>query len=354
MRNRENGGADLADRHPDNALIHPGMIVPSREDFVVECVLNPAAFEFQGRTGLLLRVAERPAQEHGWISTPVIGRDGRVEILRFRSGDPEVDASDPRLIRHRNTTYLTTLSHLRAAWSATGSGFSIEETPTLAGAGPQEAYGIEDARVVKLDSGYFLTYTAVSSLGHGVGMISTQDWQTFERHGMILPPPNKDCAIFGEKTGNDFWMLHRPTTSDFAGNCIWSAVSEDLLHWTDHRFVAAPRPGMWDEGRIGPGAAPIKTESGWLEIYHGATFDHRYCLGALLLDLENPSTVLARSQAPIMEPLADYERLGFLGSVVFTNGHIVSGDRITLYYGAADRVVCSAELSLKEILATLQ
>lgn len=111
---------------------------------------------------------------------------------------------------------------------------------------------------------------------------------------------------------------------------------------------------MWDNTRIGAGAAPIKTNEGWLEIYHGANNEHRYCLGALLLDLNEPWKVLARSIEPIMEPIMDYEKTGFFGNVVFTNGHIVDGDTITLYYGASDEVICGATLSINHILDTLK
>ena len=90
-----------------------------------------------------------------------------------------------------------------------------------------------------------------------------------------------------------------------------------------------------------------------MAVYHGANEDNRYCLGALLLDLEDPSKVVSRSEDPLMEPLEVYERKGFFGNVVFTNGHLLDGDRLTLYYGASDSVICSAELSVSEILQTL-
>lgn len=340
-------------RSSANPILAPGQVRPSHPDFVVECLLNPGAFRWNGLTGLLLRVAERPRQEEGWISTPILSEDGEVEIRRFRTTDPEVDLSDPRLIRHRGVTFLTTLSHLRLAWSPDGVKFAVEDQPALLGHGAGETYGVEDARVVRIGDTFHVTYTAVSDKGHGVGMAATKDWASFERRGMILPPPNKDCAIFERAIDGRFWMHHRPTTNDFAGNCIWAAVSEDLVHWSGHRFVAAPRPGCWDEGRVGAGAAPVETEHGWLSIYHGATKDHRYCLGLLLLDLHDPSKVLARSARPIMEPEADYESEGFLGGVIFTNGHVLDGDKLTVYYGAADRVVCAADFSLKGLLSTL-
>ena len=95
-------------------------------------------------------------------------------------------------------------------------------------------------------------------------------------------------------------------------------------------------------------------EEGWLEIYHGADYQNRYCLGALLLDLNDPSKVIARSKAPIMEPIAPYEQTGFFGNVVFTNGHLVEGDTVTIYYGASDEVICGAKLSIEEILRSLK
>jgi predicted GH43/DUF377 family glycosyl hydrolase len=179
------------------------------------------------------------------------------------------------------------------------------------------------------------------------------DWKNFERKGMILPAHNKDCAIFEETIGGKYYALHRPSSPTIGGNYIWIAQSPDLEHWGHHQCIATTRKGYWDSARVGAGASPIKTAAGWLEIYHGANEDHRYCLGALLLDLKDPSKVLARSEEPIMEPIADYEQTGFFGNVVFTNGHIVNGDTLTLYYGASDEVICAATLSIKEILQTL-
>ena len=138
------------------------------------------------------------------------------------------------------------------------------------------------------------------------------------------------------------------------GNDIWLAQSNDLEHWGKHRCIARTRRGMWDSVRVGAGASPIKTGEGWLEIYHGADEDNRYCLGALLLDLEDPSRVIARSEEPILEPVMAYEKNGFFANVVFTNGHIIEGDRITLYYGASDEFICGARSSITDILSTLK
>jgi len=147
--------------------------------------------------------------------------------------------------------------------------------------------------------------------------------------------------------------LHRPSSPELGGNYIWIAESPDRIHWGNHQLLATTRPGKWDSARLGAGAAPIRTEKGWLEIYHGATKENRYCLGALLLDSNDPSKVLARSEEPIMEPIMEYEKTGFFGNVVFTNGHLVDGDTVTIYYGASDEVICGAEFSINEILQSL-
>tara|TARA_R110002072_G_scaffold48876_3_gene133519 strand:+ start:187 stop:636 length:450 start_codon:yes stop_codon:yes gene_type:complete len=148
--------------------------------------------------------------------------------------------------------------------------------------------------------------------------------------------------------------LHRPSSPELGGNYIWLSESPDTIHWGNHKCIAKTRKGQFDSKRLGAGAAPIKTDKGWLMIYHGATDKNRYCLGAILLDLEDPSIVIARSQKPIMEPIATYEKTGFFGNVVFTNGHIVDGDTIKIYYGASDEHVCLANCSINQILKTLE
>ena len=345
--------ADIANRFKGNPILRPGDIRPSHEGFKVECLLNPGVFRFQNKTWLLLRVAERPVQKENFISFPVL-EDGKIRILKFDKSNPELNLSDPRIIIYKGTTYLTTLSHLRLVCSDDGIKFTESGHPPILGQGNTENYGIEDCRVAQIDGTYYLTYTAVSGNGYGVNMMSTSDWSNFRRHGMIFPCPNKDCAIFTEKINGEYWSLHRPSDVDMGGSYIWISRSKDLEYWGKHKCIARTREGMWDSERIGAGAAPIKTEKGWLEIYHGADANHRYCLGAMLLDLNDPSRVLARSKGPIMEPIADYEKEGFYGNVVFTNGHIVDGDAVTIYYGASDEVICAATFSIEAILDTLK
>jgi len=346
--------ADLAQRFGQNPILRPGDLRPSVEGMEVTCLLNPGVFRYQGKSWLLVRVAERPAQVEGRTSFPILSKDGQLEVLEFDSADPRLDLSDPRVISFDGKDYLTTLSHLRLLSSDDGFTFSGPEgSRPLMGSGELETYGIEDCRVAKIDETYYLTYTQVSSNGVGVGLRSTRDWKDFVHAGMIFAPHNKDCALFEERIGGKYYALHRPSSPELGGNYIWLAESPDLIHWGNHRCLAHSREGYWDSARVGAGAAPIRTAEGWLEIYHGATKENRYCLGALLLDLKEPWRVLARSETPIMEPMAPYEQEGFFGQVIFTNGHLVDGDRVTIYYGAADSVICGAHFSLSSILASL-
>ena len=348
--------ADIAKRFVSNPILHPRDVKPSLDGLDVVCLLNPGAFRFQGKTWLLLRVAERPRQKDHMISTPIldpIAANG-MSIFEVSLDDPALLSEEPRSFSHKGRLYLTTLSHLRLASSEDGINFQVEEVPTLLGKGKLEAYGIEDCRVSEIEGVFYLTYVAVSSYGIGIAMISTSDWQQFTHHGMILPPTNKDAALFPAKIGDSYSLLHRPSSVGLGGSFIWLSRSPDLIHWGEHDCIAMTRPGRWDSARIGAGAAPIRIPEGWLEIYHGANEENRYCLGALLLDGDDPTKVLARSAQPIMEPLMDYEKTGFFGNVVFTNGMIVADDEITLYYGASDEVICGATLSIQEILNSLE
>jgi beta-1,2-mannobiose phosphorylase / 1,2-beta-oligomannan phosphorylase len=346
---------DISKRFPENPLLRPSHIQPSIPGMKIECLLNPGVFRFEGKIWLLCRVAERTEQDDKTIKVPVFNADGEIEILSFDKNDPELDATDPRVIAYKGKNYLTTLSHLRLVSSEDGKKFREESSyKPLTGKGALEAFGIEDCRVTEMNDGFHLTYTKVSEIAVGVGYMFTKDWQTFERRGMIFPPHNKDCAIFERKINGKYYSLHRPSSPELGGNYIWIAESPDLLHWGNHQCIALTRKGMWDSARVGAGAAPIETDEGWLEIYHGANEKHRYCLGAILLDKNNPSKVLARSTEPIMEPEMHYEQTGFFGNVVFTNGHFVDGDKITMYYGASDEVICGAEFSINEILKSLK
>ena len=347
---------DIAKRFAQNPLLSPADLKPSTEGLEITCLLNPGVFRYDGKIWLLIRVAERPAQKDNIISFPILTGEGKIQIIEIDKNDPDLKATDARVINYQGKDYLTTLSHLRLVCSDDGISFyEPEGYAPIMGEGILQTFGVEDCRVTFLENKYYLTFTAVSDNGVGVGLKTTTDWKHFQSHGMILPPHNKDCAIFEEKINGLYYMLHRPSSVDIGGNFIWLAESTDGLHWGNHKCLVKTREGSWDSARVGAGAAPIKTDEGWLEIYHGANAEHQYCLGAFLMDINDPSKVIARSEEPIMVPSEEYELTGFFGNVVFTNGHVLEpdGDTLTIYYGASDEVVCAARFSIRDILARL-
>lgn len=348
---------DIAKRFAENPLLSPADLPASGEGLQITCLLNPGAFQYQGKTWLIVRVAERPEQKENIISFPILTETGSIKIIEIHKDDPALKATDARVINYKGVDYLTTLSHLRLLCSDDGIRFyEPDGYQSLVGEGILQTFGVEDCRVTFLENKYYLTFTAVSDNGVGVGLRTTTDWKNFQSHGMMLPPHNKDCAIFDEKINGLYYVLHRPSSVDIGGNYIWLAESPDGIHWGNHKCIIKTRNDTWDSARVGAGAAPIKTDKGWLEIYHGANRQHQYCLGAFLLDLNDPSKVIARTEVPIMAPSTTYELSGFFGNVVFTNGHIVhpDGDTITIYYGASDEFVCGAQFSINEICSLLK
>jgi predicted GH43/DUF377 family glycosyl hydrolase len=343
-------------RSPHNPVIVPEDVKPSGDDFEVIGVFNAGVTRLEDQVILLLRVAERPINTNPHVVKAAVCdiAEGRPTIIEFSKDDPEIDFSDPRLIITPTETYLTSISHLRLARSRDGINFDIDNVPAISPANDYETFGIEDPRISFIDGIYYISYVAVSPFGVTTCLISTKDFNSFRRHDVIFCPENKDALLFPEKVEGKFYALHRPVSPLFKKQNIWLAESPDLHCWGNHRCLIGPRPGHWDEAKIGAGAVPFKTDSGWLEIYHGVDRNNRYCLGAVMLDAAEPWKIIARANRPILEPQAGYECEGFFGNVVFSCGLLCEGDIVRIYYGAADTVICYAELSLKEILETLE
>lgn len=344
-------------RFEENPLITPSDVKPTRDDFEVICVFNPGVARFKDEIILLMRVAERPKSgSTAVIPVPILSSQyemGAIDVLELSKEDPAFDFSDPRVVFGRGITYLTSISHLRIARSKDGRHFTIDETPAIIPDRAAEAYGVEDPRITEIDGTYYVVYKSVSPNGICQSLATTEDFQTFTKHGVILPPENMDAMIFPEKIQGRFAALHRPFPHMIGQPSMWTSYSNDGIFWGDHRFIAGVSVDGWESGRIGGSAVPFLTERGWLEIYHGATQDHHYSLGAMLLEKEHPERVIARSQHPIMEPEAYYEVNGFVPNVVFSCGALVDGDRLTVYYGGADTVIAGAELSVREVLDSL-
>ncbi len=342
-------------RSPGNPIIGPKGVKASREEFEVIGVFNAGVTRFKDEVILLLRVAERPISRHPNIVLAGIYdvAKGDIVLKEFSKDDRANDFSDPRLIVRPGGTYLTSISHLRLARSKDGIDFEIEEGATVAPASEYESFGIEDARISLIGETYYITYVGVSAFGVTGCLVSTKDFKSFQRHGVILCPENKDVVIFPGRIDGKYYALHRPFSPLFGRQDIWIAESPDLRCWGNHRYLMSPRAGFWDDAKIGASAVPLRIEQGWLEIYHGADRNNRYCLGAVLLDASQPWKVIARAEKPILGPQMDYEIEGFFGNVVFSCGLLREDDKLRIYYGVADTAVCYAELALGEVIESL-
>jgi beta-1,2-mannobiose phosphorylase / 1,2-beta-oligomannan phosphorylase len=374
----------VIERLATNPIIRPQDVQPSRPGMEVLCAFNAGALRVDDEFILLLRVAERPLSgsmpDDAMIldlhapepkTRPATGAESAAGFVAFSLLDltastpgiatrylprdlPGLDLTDPRSIRYAGQTFLTSISHLRLARSRDGVAFRVDPQPALAPATAEEEFGCEDPRLTRIGDTFYLAYTAVSRYGIGTALARSPDLQHFERLGVAFYPENRDVALFPEQIGGRYVALHRPQPRHIGPPTMWLGYSTDLRLWGDHRFLMAPRPGMWDSKRIGGGAVPFRVPEGWLELYHGVDEADRYCLGAVLLDGEQPGKVLARSPRPFLEPEAPFEREGLLGNVVFTCGAVPLDDgRMRLYYGAADSVTGAADLDVKALLATL-
>jgi predicted GH43/DUF377 family glycosyl hydrolase len=251
-------------------------------------------------------------------------------------------------------------SHLTVARSTDGIGnWRINAQPTLRpdSAYTEEIWGIEDPRITWLDElkEWAITYTAFSEGGPLVSLATTKDFKSFKRLGAVMPPEDKDAALFPVRFNGLWAMLHRPVVSfpHIEGH-IWLSFSPNLKHWGEHHTLLHARHGSWwDANKIGLSAPPMQTEQGWLMLYHGVrttASGSLYRLGLALLDKENPAKVLRRSDEWIFGPKAPYEREGDVDDVVFPCGWTVRDEIVYMYYGAADSCIALATVKLADLL----
>jgi len=302
---------NLVKRYQDNPILSP-----ADWPYSANAVFNPAAVEFEDETLLLTRVE---------------GMDG--------------------------------FSHLTVARSRDGkTNWKIDPKPTMLPDPdnyPEEMWGIEDPRVVKLEEldTYAVLYTAFSKEGPQVAMALTKDFKTFERKGIVMTPDDKDSSLFPKKINGRWALIHRPSPVNPSAKAnVWISFSPDLKYWGEHTMVLEARDGgWWDAGKIGLGPQPIETPEGWLLIYHGVRntcAGSLYRMGLSLLDLEDPTKVIRRARNWVLGPREAYETHGDVGYVTFPSGAIwdKKSDELRIYYGAADTFVALATAKMTDLI----
>ncbi len=250
----------------------------------------------------------------------------------------------------------------------------------------EDGGGVEDPRLVKIGDWYYLTYASrpyapgrywldepkpwfnppkegpvFLSWNNTVTYLAiTQDFKTYKRLGRITDTreDDRDVYIFPEKINGKYYRISRPMFACGEGwpnknPAIWIADSDDLMEWHDRRLLMEGKY-WWESKKIGGSCPPIKTDKGWFMIVHGVSKeDDSYRVGAVLMDLENPDKIVARTKEPIMEPEFDYETKGLYNGCVFPTGNVVKDDILYVYYGAADKFVCVATCNFTELINSM-
>jgi beta-1,2-mannobiose phosphorylase / 1,2-beta-oligomannan phosphorylase len=251
-----------------------------------------------------------------------------------------------------------------------------------------DAGTVEDARMVKIGDTYYIVYMARatgkedfeagerppehltastwSKNWRRAGLLTTKDFKRIEHHGPLTSENifNANVILFPEKINGKYCILHRPSDY-FCSEAVCNeyppeerpgmsiCFSDDLKEWTDDQTLARPEQ-PWENFKIGGSSQPIKTDKGWLTLYHGcggaSPEESTYKVGIMMLDLENPTKVIARSPDPILEPEMEWEIDGPPDRVVFPNSAVLIDDTIFVYYGACDRVTAVATRKLTELV----
>ncbi|MFA9478215.1 glycoside hydrolase family 130 protein [Phycisphaerales bacterium AB-hyl4] len=351
----------MLERLFSHCMVRPSDIQPSSSQMKVVGVFNPGVIEVNGQVILLVRVVEQPTEtREGFEPSPrFVPKQG---ITFDWLDEKQLDFYDPRVYHERGTglARLRFISYLKVLRSDDGKTITDHDGPVIMPDNVYEEYGVEDPRITQIGSTYYITYVAVSRHGITTCLLSTTDFQRFTRHGIIFPPENKDVLLFPEKIVGDYLAMHRPVTSTrFRPPEMWTARSPDLIHWGGHEQMLGA-DSTWEQSRVGGGTPPIRTERGWLTIYHGSARPEgdqgpgTYTAGALLLDSQRPSKVIAQTREPIMTPEETFEREGFVNNVVFPTAVLERDDAYWVYYGAADENVGVTAYRREDLLNALQ
>ena len=300
----------------------------------------------------------------------------KTDVVRRYSQNPILTKNDvpypvetvhnAAVVKYLNKYIMLFRSHLRTGRSIIGLArgydgyrFTVDPVPFLVPerTGPFAAYeefGVEDPRVTQIGDEYFITYSAYSRNGVRIALARTTDFIHLEKLSLITEADYRNVVLFPEKFDGLYARLDRPH-SEIAPWSIWISYSPDLRFWGESQLIMRPVQYHWDEMKIGPGAPPIKTEQGWLSIYHGVfqtMAGSVYRLGVALHDLTNPSGIIGVSDSWILQPQDPWEVTGYVSNVVFTCGAVAESDgTVKIYWGGADTVMCAGEANISDLVA---
>lgn len=311
-------------RHAANPVLTRAHIPDVPPDVVdVSSVFNPGAVRFQGRIRLILRVQTRGRRTFWFAATQTGPSSFKVESAALR----------------------------------------LEGIEALT----QTVHHVYDPRLTVIDESCYVVFAIDLDDGCRLGLARSDDFERFEFIGLVSQRDSRNGVLFPERINGRYLMLERPNGAAAAptsGDSIVLSSSTDLTSWSEQATVMRGRFHYWDE-LIGSGPPPIKTREGWLHIYHGVaqhlSSAHLYQAGAVLLDLQEPQRVLARTRDNILEPRELYEQVGQVPNVVFPSGIVVDSSddegfalhdsTLHVYYGAADSCVALAKTTVSELIA---
>lgn len=284
--------------------------------------------------------------ENGAVLNTAAIHDGKLFHLFYRG------------ITHQPVRNLSCIGH---AWSEDGVHFERADEPILRyGVRPDCSQGVEDPRIVKIGDTYHLCYVCWNNSEVNIALATSTDLTNWTDHGIIFDVDqcgnNKNATLFPELIKGEYALIHRPMGFGWGQEPssldMWMSTSPDLANWHRHRRLLRCRRGevAWEHEKIGLGGPPHRVPEGWLMTYHAVDKRMVYRLGLVLLDADNPTNVLRRTDEPILEPAADWELAGDVANVTFTCGTVLLGDELWVYYGGADTVIGLAKGNVREFL----
>ncbi len=256
-------------------------------------------------------------------------------------------------------------TNIGLAYSTDGINWKVEDKPCFE-LKDEEIRRAYDPRITVIDGRYYVCFAVDTYHGVRGGIAVTDDFENFEVISMSVPD-NRNMVLFPEKINGKYVRLERPMPVYSRGGDrfdIWLSESPDLVYWGNSKLVLGVENVPFCNDKIGPGAPPLKTDAGWLVLYHFVDIDRgrgkngweerwqkRYSIGVMLLALDDPSKVIGMSKAPLMVPETEVElHGGFRDNVLFPCGMIDEGENIRIYYNAGDAVVCLAECGKQQLI----